>query len=375
MTAEQGPGAKLGEFQEFTLPPGNGQKVCVGGGAGFIGSHIARRLKENGYYVTVVDWKKNEFMKEDEFCNKFVHDDLRKLEVAVAACEGCEHVYNLAADMGGMGFIVSNESVLSFNNTAISMNMLEAARRAGASRFFYASSACVYNEAKQEDPENPGLIESDAWPARPQDMYGLEKLYSEEMALAYGRDFDLKIRLARFHNIYGPRGTWNGGREKAPAAFCRKAITSTEHFEMWGDGKQTRSFTFIDDCVEGVLRLMFSDCDVPINLGSTEMVDMIEFANIALSFENKKLPIKHIDGPMGVRGRNSNNKLIYEKLKWHPSIPINEGLKKTYFWIKEQIENEGGDSAVYAQSKIVEQVDDTLMQLGKDSSKAVEELK
>ena len=233
------------QMTEFTLPPGEGAKVCIGGGAGFIGSHIAKRLKENGYHVTVVDWKKNEFMEIAEFCDEFVHEDLRKLEVAVKSCAGCKYVYNLAADMGGMGFICSNESVLSFNNTAISMNMLEAARRGGASHFFYASSACVYNEAKQEDPANPGLIESDAWPARPQDMYGLEKLYSEEMALAYGRDFPIEIRIARFHNIYGPRGTWKGGREKAPAAFCRKAITSTEYMEMWGDGKQTRSFTFI----------------------------------------------------------------------------------------------------------------------------------
>ena len=357
---------------DFTLPPGNGTKVCVGGGAGFIGSHIAKRMKEAGYHVTVVDWKENEFMQKDEFCDTFILDDLRKLEVAVAACDGCKLVFNLAADMGGMGFIVSNESVLAFNNTAISMNMLEAARRGGAERFFYASSACVYNEAKQEDPNNPGLIEADAWPARPQDMYGLEKLYAEEMALAYGRDFDLKIRLARFHNIYGPRGTWKGGREKAPAAFCRKALTSTEHFEMWGDGLQTRSFTFIDDCVEGVLRLTFSDCDVPINLGTTEMVDMIQFAKIAMSYENKDLPIKHIDGPMGVRGRNSNNKLIMEKLGWEPTITIHDGLKKTYFWIKEQIEKEGGDANKYSHSEIVQQVDDTLMQLGKDKSTAIE---
>jgi GDP-D-mannose 3',5'-epimerase len=203
----------------------------------------------------------------------------------------------------------------------------------------------------------------------------LEKLYAEEMALAYGRDFPMKIRIARFHNIYGPRGTWKGGREKAPAAFCRKALTSTEYFEMWGDGKQTRSFTYIDDCVEGVLRLMFSDCDVPINLGSTEMVDMIEFANIALSFENKKLPIKHIEGPMGVRGRNSNNKLIVEKLGWKPQIKISDGLKKTYFWIKGEIANEGGDAAAYSTSEIVQQVDDSLMQLGKDKSTAITETK
>merc|ERR1712048_1221312 len=215
-----------------------------------------------------------------------------------------------------------------------SMNMLEAARRNNVKDFFYSSSACVYNEAKQEDPANPGLIESDAWPARPQDMYGLEKLYAEEMALAYGRDFDINIRLARFHNIYGPRGTWKGGREKAPAAFCRKAITSTEHFEMWGDGKQTRSFTFIED---------------------------------------KKLPIKHIEGPMGVRGRNSNNKLIMEKLGWEPRIKIADGLRKTYFWIKGEIEKEGGDAAAYSKSEIVEQVDDTLMQLGKEKSTAIDE--
>jgi GDP-D-mannose 3', 5'-epimerase len=365
----------MSDMSTFALPAGEGKKVCVGGGAGFIGSHIARRLKQNGYKVTVVDWKTNEFMENDEFCDEFILGDLRKLEVACSACEGCVQVYNLAADMGGMGFIVSNESVLAFNNTAISMNMLEAARRAGVKDFFYASSACVYNEAKQEDPANPGLIESDAWPARPQDMYGLEKLYAEEMALAYGRDFELNIRIARFHNIYGPRGTWKGGREKAPAAFCRKAITATEHFEMWGDGKQTRSFTFIDDCVEGVLRLMFSDCDVPINLGSTEMVDMIEFANIALSFEDKKLPIKHIDGPMGVRGRNSNNILIMEKLGWCPTIKIADGLKTTYFWIKEEIEKDnaaGKNTSNYGVSEIVQQVDDTLMQLGKDTSTAVE---
>ena len=353
--------------REFVLPPGNGAKVCVGGGAGFIGSHVAKRLKESGYYVIVGDWKTNEFMENDEFCNEFVLGDLRRLEVAVKCCEGCTQVYNLAADMGGMGFIVSNESVLSFNNTAISMNMLEAARRAGVKDFFYSSSACVYNEAKQEDPNNPGLIESDAWPARPQDMYGLEKLYSEEMALAYGRDFNINIRIARFHNIYGPRGTWKGGREKAPAAFCRKAIASTEEFEIWGDGKQTRSFTFIDDCVEGVLRLMFSDCKVPINLGSTEMVDMIEFAKIAMSFENKNLPIKHIDGPMGVRGRNSNNVLILKELGWEPTMKIADGLRKTYFWIKGEIEKEqaAGKASDYSKSEVVQQVDDSLMQLGK----------
>jgi len=361
------------DIKAFELPKGDGKKVCVGGGAGFIGSHLAKRMKESGWYVICVDWKTNAFMKNDEFCDEFIKGDLRKLEVACKACKGCTQVYNLAADMGGMGFICSNESVLSFNNTAISMNMLEAARRNKVKNFFYSSSACAYNESKQEDPANPGLAESDAWPARPQDMYGLEKLYSEEMALAYGRDFDINIRLARFHNIYGPYGTWEGGREKAPAAFCRKAITSTEHFEMWGDGKQTRSFTYIDDCVEGVLRLMFSDCKLVVNIGSTEMVDMIEFANVALSFEDKKLPIKHIDGPTGVRGRNSNNKLIREQLGWEPTTKISEGLKKTYFWIKEEIEKKGGDSSAYSKSEIVVQVDDTLMQLGNEAATEMDE--
>merc|ERR1712038_539071 len=277
-------------------------------------------------------------MKNDEFCDEFILDDLRKLEVAIKGCAGCKHVYNLAADMGGMGFICSNESVLSFNNTAISMNMLEAARRNKVKDFFYSSSACVYNEAKQEDPENPGLVESDAWPTRPQDMYG-------------------------------PRGTWKGGREKAPAAFCRKAITSTTEFEIWGDGKQTRSFTFIDDCVDGVLRLMFSDCKVPINLGTTEMVDMIEFAKIAMSFENKELPIKHIDGPMGVRGRNSNNVLIRKELGWEPSIKIKDGLRKTHFWIKGEIkklEKDGKNVTDFSKSEVVQQVDDSLMELGQE---------
>merc|ERR1719284_668025 len=346
------------DFKPFELPKGEGKKVCVGGGAGFIGSHIAKRLKEAGWYVICVDWKTNEFMKNDEFCDEFIQGDLRKLEVACKACEGCTQVYNLAADMGGMGFIVSNESVLSFNNTAISMNMLEAARRNNVKDFFYSSSACVYNEAKQEDPANPGLIESDAWPARPQDMYGLEKLYAEEMALAYGRDFDINIRLARFHNIYGPYGTWQGGREKAPAAFCRKAITSTDHFEMWGDGKQTRSFVFVEDCVEGVIRLMFSDCDVPLNLGTEEMISMNDFAKLVMSYESKDLPIKHIPGPQGVRGRNSDNTLIKEKIGWEAPTPLAVGIKITYFWIKEQVEKmkaSGKDTGALSQSKIVVQ--------------------
>ena len=347
----------------FVVPPGNGLKVLIGGGAGFIGSHIAKVLKNSGYRVVCCDWVRNEFMEEEEFCDEFVLGDLRVLSVAVKAAEGCEHVYNLAADMGGMGFIESNQSVLTFNNTSISMNMLEACRRNGGKRFFYSSSACVYNEALQMDGEShKGLKESDAWPARPQDMYGLEKLYSEEMALAYGKDFGFQVRIARFHNIYGPRGTWRGGREKAPAAFCRKAITSTEEFEMWGDGMQTRSFTYIDDCVEGVLRLVFSDVDKPVNLGTTEMVTMNEFARIALAIEGKDIPIKHIPGPEGVRGRNSDNAMILDLLGWEPTRSVRDGIRDTYWWIKGEVDKVE-DKGDLNRSVIVEQKDDSLMKL------------
>ena len=267
------------------------------------------------------------------------------------------------------------------------------------------------------DPSNPGLTEDMAWPARPQDTYGLEKLYAEEMAIAYAKDFPIVSRVARYHNVYGPRGTWKGGREKVhkavstviatstvaiitaittttkycsffnynkychhyshihihthhhhhqvPAAFCRKAVVSTEEFEMWGDGLQTRSFMFIDDCVEGSIRIMLSDCEEPLNLGTDEMVNMIEFAELAMRFEGKKLPIKHITGPMGVRGRNSDNTMIKDRLKWAPSISINDGLKITHAWIKGEIEAEEGGGAGYGTSDIVQQVTDTLDSLQK----------
>jgi GDP-D-mannose 3', 5'-epimerase len=324
-------------------------------------------------------------MQREEFCDEFLLLDLRILENCAKATEGCQHVYNLAADMGGMGFIVSNQviaifsflpspihpspqAVLLYNNTMISFNMLEAARQNGAKRFFYSSTACVYNEALQTDPNNPGLREDMAWPARPQDTYGLEKLYAEEMALAYAKDFPVKTRIARYHNVYGPRGTWKGGREKAPAAFCRKAAVSTTEFEVWGDGLQTRSFMHIDDCVEGSLRIMLSECAEPLNLGTDEMIDMNDFAKLAMSFAGKDLPIKHIPGPLGVRGRNSDNTMIKERLGWAPSISIREGLKVTYDWIKEQIDLEcqqGSNTQTYSTSEVVVQVTDTLDDLTK----------
>eukprot|EP00484_Ammonia_sp_Unknown_P025282 CAMPEP_0197046802 /NCGR_PEP_ID=MMETSP1384-20130603/22427_1 /TAXON_ID=29189 /ORGANISM="Ammonia sp." /LENGTH=357 /DNA_ID=CAMNT_0042478641 /DNA_START=49 /DNA_END=1122 /DNA_ORIENTATION=- len=319
------------------------KKVCVAGGAGFIGSHLAKRLKDKeNCHVIVVDRKKNEFWKPNEFCDEFMLLDLRSLQNCFKATQGCDEVYNLAADMGGMGYIQSNESVLMFNNTMISSNMLEAARRNGVKRYFYSSSACCYNEKKQLDVDNPGLREADAWPAWPQDTYGLEKLYAEEMTLIYGRDFDITTRVARFHNIYGPYGTWRGGREKAPAAFCRKAAVAEKGsvLEIWGDGKQTRSFCFVDDCVEGILRLMKSDYDKPINIGSDEMISINDLCKLALSFDKKEdfVQLKHIPGPEGVRGRNSENTLIKQVLGWAPEISLADGLNRTYTWIKQQVE-------------------------------------
>ena len=337
-------------------------RICICGGAGFIGSHIAKHLKEEGCYVIAVDWKDNEFMKPEEFCDEFHKVDCRLLENCLKVTKDCSHVYNLAADMGGMGFIVSNQSVLLYNNTMISFNVLEASRQNGVKRYFYSSTACVYNEALQMDPSNPGLAEHMAWPARPQDTYGLEKLYAEEMAIAYAKDFSIKTRIARYHNVYGPRGTWKGGREKVPAAFCRKACVSTTEFEVWGDGLQTRSFMFIEDCVFGSIKIMLSDIDIPLNLGTDEMVDMNDFARLCMSFAGKNLPIKNIPGPVGVRGRNSDNTLIKEKLGWAPSITIKDGVKKTYEWIKSQVQEvtQKGEIANYATSEVVVQVTDTL---------------
>jgi len=332
-------------------------KICIGGGAGFIGSHLAKRLKAEGHHIVVVDWRKNIYFKEEEFCSEYLELDLRDYKNCLKATEGCEWVFNLAADMGGMGFIQSNHAVILYNNTMISFNMLEAARVNNVKRFFYSSSACIYPENMQVDPKNPGLKESDAWPAQPQDAYGLEKLVSEELAMHYQKDFGIQVRVARFHNIYGPQGTWKGGREKAPAAFCRKAIVSDKEFEMWGDGKQTRSFCFIDDCVEGVIRLMKSEFDKPLNLGSEEMVEMNEMANIVLGLTNKTtLPIKHIPGPEGVRGRNSNNDLIKKVLGWAPSISLRDGIGKTIVWIQNQIDKEqkeGASSQSYSSSQVV----------------------
>jgi len=332
------------------------KKILIAGGAGFIGSHLARRLKNEGHYVVAADWDDNVYLKIEEFCNEFHKVDLRVFENCLKVAQDCEEVYNLAADMGGMGFIQSNHSTILYNNTLISFHIAEAARRCNVKRLFYSSSACIYPEGKQLVEQVPGLKESDAWPAQPQDAYGLEKLVSEELHKHYNKDFGIKTRIARFHNIYGPQGTWKGGREKAPAAFVRKVLCGEKEFEMWGDGKQTRSFCYIDDCVEGVIRLMASEVDEPVNIGSEEMISMNDMAALVMNFENKHLKINHIPGPEGVRGRNSDNTLIRQKLGWSPSILLKDGIKRLYDWMKIEIEKEkksGVNTSSYASSQIV----------------------
>lgn len=310
-------------------------RICVAGGAGFIGSHLARRLLRNGHVVIVADIKKNEYFPESELCSQFLQLDLRVLENCITATKDCQFVFNLAADMGGMGYIQTHHAEILYNNTMISFNMAEACRRNFVSRLFYASSACVYPEYKQNVPENEGLKEVDAWPAQPQDAYGLEKLVSEELLLHYAKEYGLIVRIGRLHNVYGEYGTWEGGREKAPAAFCRKILEcKSGEIEMWGDGNQTRSFCYIEDCVEGICRLMFSDYDKPLNIGSSRMISMNDLHKLVCSFEGKKIRVNHVKGFEGVRGRNSDNTLIKSVLDWEPSISLETGLWNTYFWIK-----------------------------------------
>jgi len=317
------------------------KRVLVCGAGGFIGGHLVKRLKSEGLWVRGVDIKEHEFSTPP--ADEFILGDLREPGVARQAVEDIEDMYQLAADMGGAGYIFTgdHDAGVMHNSATVNLNMLEFGARAGVRKFFYSSSACIYPAYNQTDPDNPKCSEDSAYPAAPDSEYGWEKLFSERLYMAYTRNRGVEVRIARFHNIFGPFGTWQGGREKAPAALCRKVAEAPDggEIEIWGDGKQTRSFLYVDECVEAVRRLMESDFTWPVNIGSEEMVTINRLAEMIMELAGKKLSIRHIPGPLGVRGRNSDNHLIRERLGWEPKSPLREGLEKTYSWISRQVES------------------------------------
>ncbi len=319
----------------------------VFGAGGFIGAHLVRRLKREGYWVRGADWKEPGFSKTE--ADEFLQGDLSDPDVIRKTFDRpFDELYQLAADMGGAGFVFTgdHDSEIMTTSAGINVNVVKygvAGGKGPIKKIFYSSSACMYPAYNQEDPNNPKCSEDSAYPAAPDSEYGWEKLFSERLYLAAHRNYGTEIRIARFHNIFGPEGTWNSGREKAPAAMCRKVAETPDggEMEMWGDGKQTRSFLYIDECLEGVRRLMGSDFMGPVNIGSEEMVTINQLAEMAMKIGGKKLSIKHIPGPLGVRGRNSDNRLIREKLGWAPSAKLEDGLRKTYEWVYEQAKAAG----------------------------------
>ena len=338
--------------------------ALVLGGGGFIGGHLAKRLKEEGYWVRVVDIKKkHEFWDHSVICNEYWDGDLTDPSVVSRALWGhtqtspkdteraFDEVYQLAADMGGAGYIFTgeNDANVMHNSAMINLNVALYAAKYGIKRIFYSSSACMYPEHNQLDPDNPNCEESSAYPANPDSEYGWEKLFSERLFLAFNRNYGLDCRIARYHNIFGPQGTWTGGKEKAPAAMCRKAAEGGKELEVWGTGQQTRSFMYVDECVEATLRLMRQDSfKGPVNIGSEEMVTINQLAQIAIDLSGNEITIKNIDGqefidkygfkcPLGVKGRNSHNKLYREKIGWESTATLKEGMAKTYEWINKQV--------------------------------------
>jgi len=316
-------------------------KALVCGAGGFIGSHIVKRLKREGYWVRGVDLKYPEYATTQ--ADEFVIGDLRDQSVCKAITDQVfDEIYQLAADMGGAGYIFTgnHDADVMHNSGTINLNMVERAKVSGAKKIFYSSSACIYPAYNQEDPDNPKCSEDSAYPAAPDSEYGWEKLFSERLFLSYYRNYNIQVRIARFHNIFGPEGTWQGGREKAPAAISRKVAETKDggEMEIWGDGKQTRSFLYIDECLDAVRRLMESSFIGPMNIGSEEMVTINLLAEMVMKIAGKKLTIKHIPGPLGVRGRNSDNKIMRDKLRWEPKMRLEEGLTKTYGWISQQVD-------------------------------------
>jgi len=331
------------------------KKVVILGGGGFIGGHLAKRLKDEGNHVRICDIKKHEYYFHNEICDEFILGDLTDPKVVELVIEeGVDEVYQLAADMGGALYIFTGEhdADVMYNSAMINLNVARECVKKKVGKVFYSSSACMYPEHNQLDPNNPNCEESSAYPANPDSEYGWEKLFSERVFLSFHRNYGLNVRIARFHNIFGPQGTWKGGREKSPAAMCRKVVEAKEgdEIEVWGDGRQTRSFLYVDECVEAVLRLMNSEFTGPVNIGSEEMVSINELANIAINISGKNLKIKNLIGddfvkkygfkcPLGVKGRNSDNRLYKEKIGWEVSQPLEIGMRKTYSWIKSQVDD------------------------------------
>ncbi len=331
------------------------KSVIVLGGGGFIGGHLAKRLKDEGCHVRIADIKNHEFWNHEEICHEFIKCDLTDPKaVELVINEECDELYQLAADMGGAGYIFTgeNDANVMHNSCLINLNVAKECVEKRVKKVFYSSSACMYPEYNQLDPDNPNCTESSAYPANPDSEYGWEKLFSERIFLAFSRNYKLNVRIARFHNIFGPQGTWTGGKEKAPAAMIRKVCEASEgdSIEVWGDGKQTRSFLHVAECVEAVLRLMSSNFEGPVNIGSEEMVTINELANIAINISGKSISIKNIEGeefkkkygfpcPTGVRGRNSHNQLFKEKVGWSVSQTLEQGMIDTFPWINKQVSN------------------------------------
>lgn len=321
------------------------KRALVCGAGGFIGGHLVNRLKKEGYWVRGVDLVENEYMPQNG--DDFIIGDLRDPYVCGRVMEGgFDEVYQLAADMGGAGYIFTglHDADVMHNSALCNLNILEAAKNIKVKKIFYSSSACMYPEYNQTDPDNPKCSEDSAYPAAPDSEYGWEKLFSERLYLSYFRNYGIEVRVARFHNIFGPMGTWKGGKEKAPAAMCRKVAEARDgtSIEVWGDGKQTRSFLYIDECLEAVRRLMESDFTGPVNVGSEEMISINDLARMVIDISGKRLTIKNVEGPMGVRGRNSDNNLIRNKLNWAPEMPLRQGMESTYQWINNLVEVSSG---------------------------------
>ncbi len=321
------------------------KKALVCGAGGFIGGHLVKRLKAEGYWVRGVDIKSHEYCQT--VADDFIVGDLREQSVCrrITSDVKFDELYQLAADMGGAGYIFTGEhdACVMHNSATINLNLVEEAKNTGIKKVFYSSSACIYPEGIQMDPDNSGLPEASAYPACPDSEYGWEKLFSERLYLSYARNYGMDVHIARFHNIFGPEGTWDGGKEKAPAAICRKVAAAAPggEIEIWGDGLQTRTFLYIDECLEGIRRLMESGFSGPVNIGSDELVSINDLARRVMGIANKSVSLKHIKGPLGVRGRSSDNTLIQKKLGWRPSWPLAKGLELTYRWIEAQVRNKG----------------------------------